>query len=275
MRRLLALLLMFACLGTGLVPAVAARPEATSPKKSKKKAAKAETTRKSKADSAQNRKKRAKIFKGRRNQAKPEPVKIVLEGANVRLLNYTAFTLYAPKGSAQAAQRAQLITQRLDALLKTYAEGNVSIQAVSGPGTSARVLINGEDLTTVTQYEMQANGFASGYALAQRWSNGLRQLITKPNVQDIYFTYAGLPPSLALDGEVYRMSRQMVPDYGLFTTDGTQQNNRVIFWREGEPKPFKNVYVLNRNRKFVVYERGDERSLPPQSQGGNGTHERR
>ncbi|WP_287129751.1 hypothetical protein [Candidatus Cyanaurora vandensis] len=184
---------------------------------------------------------------------KPAPPKIVLEGEPVRLLNYTLFTLYAPKGSGQATTRARLVENRLTQLLKTFAEKPLEVQAFPGPGKAAQVMINNQSLVTLTQYELLGNGAPHGLGPARQWAGNLRQILNKGDIQDAYFTYAGLPSLLNLGGVTYQMNRQLAKDYGLFTTDGTQQQERVVYWRDGEQRPFQTIYLLNRNRQFVVY----------------------
>jgi hypothetical protein len=64
---------------------------------------------------------------------------------------------------------------------------------------------------------------------------------------------------VTVDDVTYILGRKTVPDYGLFTTDGRQQDTKVIFWRDGEEKPYKAIYMLNRKRQFVIY----PRQIPP------------
>ncbi len=243
MRFWIALLCIFTWVGTVSVPSVEAKPRksATSKKISKK------STKKVKA----------KTKKGKRRVSRPKPKPILLERQEVRLMGYNAFTLYAVKGSGQAQNRAEIISSRLETLLRTVGEGTapLSIQALAGPGKGAQLLLNGQPLATVTQYELLGNRMAQGSSLAQRWAANLRQVINKPDIQETYFTYAGLPAQVIFRGMSYGMVRQTTPDFGLFTTDGTRQENRIIFWRENEAEPLAAVYLLNRNRRYIVYQR--------------------
>jgi hypothetical protein len=172
----------------------------------------------------------------------------------VELLNRPVFTLYGVVGSSEAQQRADFIKERLDLLLKKYAEEPITIQAGVLAG-EAQVLVNNQPLVTITQNDLRANGSKQALGLARQWALALKQNIGRNEVQDSYFTYAGLPSNVSIGDEQYSLVRQTVNDYGLFTTDGSQHNNRVIFWREGEVLPRKAVYLLNSRRQFVVYQR--------------------
>jgi len=226
-------------------------------KKEKKKTKKEKVKKAKKLTKAERRaeaRKQQKEKKNRRKKlaVKPEP-QIILESVPVKLLEYTVFTLYSPQGSGAAAFRSRLITERLHQLLLTFGEQTIEAESSTGPGNTAQVLINNESLVTLTQYEILGNGKPEASVLARQWVRNLREILNKPKVQDAYFTYAGLPPMVTLEGNDYQLNRKIAQDYGNFTTDGTQQKERVIFWRDGEPKPNQTVYLLNRNRHFVPY----------------------
>ncbi len=189
----------------------------------------------------------------------PEPLPIpaagALEGETVHVLSYALFTLYAPAGSGQARVRAQMIEARLDQLLRQYAADGLQLKVIATDDRGAVLAINGHELVTVTQYELKANGASQGSSIAKKWASSLRKVTNKGPFQDTYVTFVGLPPLITVSGVNYELSRRLTEDSGLFTTDGTRQDNQVIFWRDGDKSPLPEVYMLNHKRKFVVYNR--------------------
>jgi|GEM_PF-998426 len=93
---------------------------------------------------------------------------------------------------------------------------------------SIDLLLNNNLLLTLTEKDVPPASNLE--TLASEWTNNLNQFFQQlQNKRYLYLTQT-LPPQLSYKGKIYRLVTDVIPDRGLFRTNGVQVNGRVIFW---------------------------------------------
>ncbi len=95
---------------------------------------------------------------------------------------------------------------------------------------SIELLLNNNLLLTVTETDVMAQGASSLEGLANEWTHNLNQFLRQPQTKRHLYLLHAVPQQLSYGGKIYRLSTDVIPDRGLFRTNGLQLEGRVIFW---------------------------------------------
>jgi hypothetical protein len=134
---------------------------------------------------------------------------------------------------------------------------------------SALIRLEGYNLIFVTEADAKAQGFGSVTELANTWAESLSNIFSDRNLRKLLIVGMGMPSEINYRGVVYYLKPNIANDKGLFRTSGQYSVGGVVYWEvpadnkayqiTGNYKsletnsPPKEVFLLNRNQKFLVY----------------------
>jgi hypothetical protein len=93
---------------------------------------------------------------------------------------------------------------------------------------SIDLLLNNNFLLSLTEKDVPPSSNLE--TLANEWTNKLNQFFQQPQNRRYLYLTQTLPPQLTYKGKIYKLVTDVIPDRGLFRTNGLQVNGRVIFW---------------------------------------------
>jgi hypothetical protein len=178
----------------------------------------------------------------------------------------------------QAAQRIDKFNQKLAKIvprLNPDRNWMIDIRTTnyrrSAKVKSALIRLEGYNLIFVTEADAKAQGFNSVPELANNWAGSLSTLFSDRTVRQLLVVGMGMPTEINYRGVVYYLKPNIAADKGLFRTSGQYSMGRVVYWEvpadnkayqiTGNYKglestsPPSEVFLLNRNQKFLVYSR--------------------
>lgn len=134
---------------------------------------------------------------------------------------------------------------------------------------SALIRLEGYNLIFVTEADAKAQGFGSVTELANNWAESLSNIFSDRNVRKLLVVGMGMPAEINYRGVAYYLKPNIANDKGLFRTSGQYSMDRVVYWEVPADNkayqitsdyksletasPPKEVFLLNRNQKFLVY----------------------
>jgi hypothetical protein len=176
----------------------------------------------------------------------------------------------------QATLRIDKFNQKLDQIvprLNPARDWTVDIRTTkyrkSARVKSALIRLEGYNLIFVTEADAKAQGFGSVTELANTWAESLSNIFSDRNLRKLLIVGMGMPAEINYRGVVYYLKPNIAIDKGLFRTSGQYSVGGVVYWevpadnkayqitgnyKSLETKlPPKEVFLLNRNQKFLVY----------------------
>ncbi|NJK35268.1 MAG: hypothetical protein HC919_10070 [Oscillatoriales cyanobacterium SM2_2_1] len=133
---------------------------------------------------------------------------------------------------------------------------------------SVTIRLQEQTLLEVTATDAQEQGFASARDLANTWARSLNAFFSQPSTRDRLLLGLGLPTQMSYRGMVYTLQYEHAADVGRFRTNGQRVGGQVIYWQVPadnrlyevtrspiKPGSLEEIYVLNRQRRFVIYRR--------------------
>jgi hypothetical protein len=182
----------------------------------------------------------------------------------------TLLTFSTPQPASRLLQLSERLTTLIGRLnpRQPWRIDVVPARPAAKPETSVTIRLQGQALLEVTAADAEAQGFTSARDLANSWARSLTTFFSQPGTRDRFLLGLGLPSQLTYRGLTYTLQYASAPDAGRFRTDGQRANGQVIYWQAPAdnrlyevtaqpPKPasLEQIYVLNRQRRFVIYRR--------------------
>lgn len=172
-----------------------------------------------------------------------------------KIAGFVICTLRGPS----AIERVERAQARFADVVRTATQPRFTVE-LSGNNGGAILYVNGKGLLDITPTDAAANGTSRVLPIAQIWAGRLRSVLASPSVIKQLFVFSGLPERFNFAGADYQRGTGTVSDFGRFATDGTRASGpdgreRIVFWDAQLPPPYTTVYLLNRFREFIPYNR--------------------
>ncbi len=134
----------------------------------------------------------------------------------------------------------------------------------------ATIRVQGQSLLEVSAADAARYGGGTPIAQAKQWAASLATVLGQVRVRQHLVAFVEMPATLTFGGATYRLRPEVALDRGLFRTDGTRVQGRIVFWEipansktyaigtTGDPganpkQPPARLYLLNRQLQFVPY----------------------